>query len=88
MKSAMPDKGLIQKYRNVFSGLEGQDVLEDLLYSLRYGRRIETPEDMSRHNAAVEILAMCGFSPEYLTAKSLMNDSVKWKDNFKESESV
>lgn len=85
-KSIVPTIDLMQQYRNIFGGPEGQAVLEDILYSLGYGRRLETEEEIARHNVAVELLASCGFAPEYLRVQSLFNDSVQWKDQILESQ--
>jgi len=70
---------LVRQYRNVFGSAEGNAVLMDILQRLYYADTLDEDFKRCRHNAAVDILACCGFEPSMLTAKSVLNDSVNWQ---------
>ncbi len=52
---------LMAAYRLTFKSNTGMRVLGDLLIKLRFFEKVDPdrPEDVARHNLAIEILAMC-----------------------------
>lgn len=48
------------KYVNVFSSMDGQIVLQDLLRELQWHSVLHDEQDLIKHNFAKYILDMCG----------------------------
>ncbi len=49
-----------QRYKNVFSSMEGQVVIRDMMVKAGFDRHILTEEDRIKSNFMKDILFMCG----------------------------
>ena len=53
-------KGMEARYRTLFGGEIGKEVLADIISALGLFEEIHTPQEQERHNVAIELLRWSG----------------------------
>lgn len=60
---------LMLAYRRVFNTEDGREVLEDILFDLKFFDALENQADATLHNAAKALLFKCGILQDFQTGK-------------------